>query len=118
MLSTPSCATIQRPRDPANIFPDQGRCSWTNAGDGQRPWLLDEFPESHADFTGSQLNSLNHLLPDDEVQGRIHHRKAAYIADYAERMAPTLAAEKASWAPAAGESLLEPLRVVLEPSSS
>ena len=26
-----------------------------------------------------------------------------------------LAAEKASWAPAAGEPLLEPLRVVLEP---
>ena len=41
--------------------------------------------------------------------------KAAYIADYAERMAPVLAAEKASWAPMAGESLLEPLRAVFEP---
>ena len=39
--------------------------------------------------------------------------KAAYIADYADRMAPVLAAEKARWAPAAGESLLEPLRAML-----
>ena len=30
-------------------------------------------------------------------------------------MAPVLAAEKASWAPAAGESLLEPLRALFEP---
>jgi UDP-MurNAc hydroxylase len=41
--------------------------------------------------------------------------KAAYISDYAERMAPVLAAEKSSWAPAAGESLLEPLRARFEP---
>ena len=30
-------------------------------------------------------------------------------------MQPVLAAEKAGWAPAAGESLLEPLRAVFEP---
>ena len=30
-------------------------------------------------------------------------------------MAPVLAAEKAGWAPAAGESLLEPLRAMFEP---
>jgi UDP-MurNAc hydroxylase len=41
--------------------------------------------------------------------------KADYIAAYAERMAPVLAAEKASWAPAAGEPLLEPLRAKFEP---
>jgi UDP-MurNAc hydroxylase len=72
-------------------------------------------PGSTADFTGPQLNSLTHPLPDDEVQAVFTIAKAAYIADYAERMAPTLAAEKASWAPAAGEPLLDPLRVVLEP---
>ncbi len=41
--------------------------------------------------------------------------KAAYIEDYAQRMAPVLAAEKAGWAPAEGESLLEPLRALFEP---
>ena len=41
--------------------------------------------------------------------------KADYIAEYAERMAPVLAAEKARWAPATGEPLLELLRARLEP---
>ena len=72
-------------------------------------------PGSTADFTGSQLNSLTHPMPDDDVQAIFTTGKAAYIADYAERMAPVLAAEKASWAPAAGESLLEPLRAAFEP---
>jgi UDP-MurNAc hydroxylase len=72
-------------------------------------------PGSTADFTGQELNSLTHPLPDDEVQAVFTAGKAAYIADYAERMSPVLAAEKASWAPAAGEPLLESLRVVLEP---
>jgi UDP-MurNAc hydroxylase len=42
--------------------------------------------------------------------------KAAYIDDMARRMAPVLAAEKASWAsPQPGASLLEPLRELFEP---
>ena len=41
--------------------------------------------------------------------------KAAYIEAYAQRMAPVLAAEKARWAPADGEPLLEPLRALFEP---
>ena len=41
--------------------------------------------------------------------------KADYIEAYAQRMAPVLAAEKARWAPAAGEPLLEPLRELFEP---
>jgi UDP-MurNAc hydroxylase len=44
--------------------------------------------------------------------------KAAYIASYADRMAPVLAAEKARWAPAGGDSLLEPLRTLFEPIMS
>ena len=72
-------------------------------------------PGSTADFTGSQLNSLTHPLPDDDVEAIFTTGKAAYIADYAERMAPVLAAEKARWAPAAGEPLLEPLRALFEP---
>ena len=72
-------------------------------------------PGSVADFTGSQLNSLTHPIPTDEVEAIFTTGKADYIAAYAERMAPVLAEEKASWAPATGESLLEPLRALFEP---
>lgn len=72
-------------------------------------------PGSVADFTGPQLNSLQHPLPTEEVEAIFTTRKADYIADYAERMAPVLAAEKGAWAPAAGEPLLEPLRALFEP---
>jgi UDP-MurNAc hydroxylase len=61
------------------------------------------------------LNSLQHPWPDEEVRAIFTSDKADYIARYAERMAPVLAAEKACWAPATGESLLEPLRARLEP---
>ena len=100
--------------DPANIFPDQMVFLDQMRTHGHDRGLL-MIPGSTADFTGPQLNSLTHPLPDDEVQAIFTTGKAAYIADYAERMAPVLAAEKARWAPAAGESLLEPLRAVFEP---
>ena len=100
--------------DPANIFPDQVVFLDQMRTHGHDRGLL-MIPGSTADFTGPQLNSLTHPLPDDEVQAIFTTGKAAYIADYAERMAPVLAAEKARWAPAAGEPLLEPLRAVLEP---
>jgi UDP-MurNAc hydroxylase len=61
---------------------------------------------------------LQHPLPDDEVEAIFTTGKASYIADYAERMAPVLAAEKASWAPAEGEPLLEALRAAFEPIMS
>ena len=100
--------------DPANIFPDQMVFLEQMRTHGHDRGLL-MIPGSTADFTGPQLNSLTHPLPDDEVQAIFTTGKADYIADYAERMAPVLAAEKARWAPAAGESLLEPLRAFFEP---
>jgi len=100
--------------DPANIFPDQAVFLDQMREHGHQRGLL-MIPGSRADFTGGQLNSLNHPLPEPNVQAIFTTGKAAYIAGYAARMAPVLAGEKASWAPEVGESLLEPLRKVFEP---
>ncbi len=100
--------------DPANIFPDQLVFLDQMRTHGHDGGLL-MIPGSIADFTGAQLNSLTHPLPEDQVAAIFTTGKAAYISDYAERMAPVLAAEKSRWAPAAGESLLEPLRARFEP---
>jgi UDP-MurNAc hydroxylase len=100
--------------DPANIFPDQMVFLDQMRSNGHDRGLL-MIPGSTADFTGSQLNSLTHPIPDDEAEAIFTTGKAAYIEDYARRMAPVLAAQKATWAPAAGESLLEPLRLRFEP---
>ena len=100
--------------DPANIFPDQVVFLEQMQAHGHHGGLL-MIPGSAADFTGSQLDSLTHPLPDAEVRSIFTAGKADYIARYAERMAPVLAAEKAGWAPAAGEPLLGPLREVFEP---
>ncbi|TQC47010.1 MBL fold metallo-hydrolase [Rhodococcus sp. WS4] len=103
--------------DPANIFPDQVVFLEQMRAHGHDRGLL-MIPGSIADFSGPQLNSLRHPMPDAEVEAIFTTGKAAYIADYAERMAPILAAEKAGWAPADGEPLLEPLRAVFEPIMS
>jgi UDP-MurNAc hydroxylase len=100
--------------DPANIFPDQMVFLDQMHAHCHDGGLL-MIPGSVARFSGSSLGSLRHPMPDDEVEKLFTTNKAAYIADYAERMAPVLAAEKASWAPDAGEPLLEPLRAVFEP---
>jgi UDP-MurNAc hydroxylase len=100
--------------DPANIFPDQVVFLEQMRTNGHDGGLL-MMPGTTADFTGSQLNSLQHPLADDDVQAIFTSGKAAYIAAYAERKAPVLAAEKANWAPAAGEPMLEPLRTLFEP---
>jgi UDP-MurNAc hydroxylase len=101
--------------DPANIFPDQVVFLDQMRRNGHDRGLL-MIPGSTAEFTGAQLNSLNHPVPDPE--SIFTDGKAAYIEEYAQRMAPVLAGEKARWAPAAGESLLEPLRARLEPIMS
>ncbi len=101
--------------DPANIFPDQVVFLDQMRRNGHDRGLL-MIPGSTAEFTGAQLNSLSHPVPDPE--SIFTTGKAAYIEAYAQRMAPVLAAEKARWAPAAGESLLEPLRARLEPIMS
>ena len=103
--------------DPANIFPDQMVFLDQMRTHGHDGGVL-LIPGSTADFTGSQCNSVIHPLPDDEVHAIFTTGKADYIADYAERMAPVLAAEKARWAPAGGDSLLEPLRAKFEPIMS
>ncbi|CAJ1494647.1 Rieske 2Fe-2S domain-containing protein [[Mycobacterium] burgundiense] len=100
--------------DPANIFPDQMVFLDQMRRHGHDAGLL-MIPGTVADFTGAQLNSLAHPLPTAQVEAIFTTDKAAYIEDYARRMAPVLAAEKARWAPAAGEPLLEPLRALFEP---
>ena len=100
--------------DPANIFPDQMVFLEQLRLHGHNGGLL-MIPGSVADFLGSQLISLTHPMPDAELEAIFTTGKAKYIADYAERMATVLAAEKAGWAPAAGEPLLEPLRARVEP---
>jgi UDP-MurNAc hydroxylase len=100
--------------DPANIFPDQVVFLDQMHNHGHDGGLL-MIPGSTADFTGSQLDSLKHPIPDDDVRAIFTTGKADYIAAYAERMAPVLAAEKAAWASATGEPLLEPLRELFEP---
>src|SRR6185312_7686116 len=100
--------------DPANIFPAQMVFLDQMHKHGQDGGLL-MMPGSVASFHGAQLDSLNHPLPHAEVEGLFTTGKAGYIADYAARMAPVLAAEKAGWASATGEPLLEPLRALFEP---
>ena len=100
--------------DPGNIFPDQIVFLEQLRLHGHHGGLL-MIPGSVADFTGSQLNSLTHPIPTDEVEEIFTTGKADYIAAYAEQMAPVLAAEKATWAPAVGDPLLEPLRARFEP---
>ncbi|CAM4389604.1 Putative Rieske 2Fe-2S iron-sulfur protein/MSMEI_6242 [Mycobacterium basiliense] len=100
--------------DPANIFPDQVVFLDQMRTHGHDRGLL-MIPGSIANFTGSELNSLDHPLPVDQVETIFTTGKAEYIADYAKRMAPVLAAERARWAPDSGEALLAPLRALFEP---
>ena len=100
--------------DPANIFPDQVVFLEQMRMHGHDRGLL-MIPGTTADFTGSQLNSLTHPVSDEEAEAIFTTGKASYIEAFAQRMAPVLAAEKASWAAADGEPLLEPLRAKFEP---
>ena len=103
--------------DPANIFPDQVVFLDQMRRNGHDGGLL-MIPGSTADFTGAQLNSMHHPIPEDEVEAIFTTGKADYIEAYARRAEPVLAAEKARWAPAQGEPLLEPLRELFEPIMS
>ncbi|HUO37190.1 MAG TPA: MBL fold metallo-hydrolase [Mycobacterium sp.] len=103
--------------DPANIFPDQMVFLDQLRAHGHSGGLL-MIPGSVATFAGRSCTSHCHPLPDAEVEAIFTVGKASYLADYAERMAPVLAKEKASWAPAGSEPLLEPLRALFEPIMS
>lgn len=74
------------------VFLDQMRAH------GQDGGLL-MIPGSTADFTGTTLNSLRHPLPAEQVEAIFTTDKAAYIADYADRMAPVLAAQRLAGPP-------------------
>ncbi|MDM1937405.1 Rieske 2Fe-2S domain-containing protein, partial [Mycobacteroides abscessus] len=100
--------------DPANIFPDQLVFLDQMRQHGHDKGLL-MIPGTVADFTASELNSLEHPVSTEEAEDIFGAGKAAYIEAYAQRMAPVLAAEKSSWAPAEGEPLLAPLRAKFEP---
>ncbi|MEB3064636.1 MBL fold metallo-hydrolase [[Mycobacterium] zoologicum] len=100
--------------DPANIFPDEMVFLDQMRRNGHDRGLL-MIPGTTASFTGAQLDSLTHPIPEADVEAIFTSGKADYIAAYADRMAPVLAAEKASWAPAAGPAMLEPLRALFEP---
>lgn len=95
-----------------NIFPDQIVFLEQMRQHGNDGGLL-MIPGSTVELSGSEL-TLTHPIPDAEVD-RIFSDKAAYIEDMAQRLAPVLAAEKATWAPAEGEPLLAPLKAKFEP---
>jgi UDP-MurNAc hydroxylase len=103
--------------DPANIFPDQVVFLEQLRRHGHQGGLL-MIPGSTADFSGARLDSLTHPVADEEAEAIFTTGKADYLEAYAQRMAPVLAAVKASWAPAAGAPLLEPLRARFEPIMS
>lgn len=98
--------------DEGNIFPDQIVFLEQMRQHGNNGGLL-MIPGSTVDLSGSEL-ALTHPIPDAEVD-KIFSDKAAYIEDMAQRLAPVLAAEKATWAPAEGEPLLAPLKAKFEP---
>ncbi|MDA4087823.1 MBL fold metallo-hydrolase [Mycolicibacterium hassiacum] len=100
--------------DPTNIFPDQMVFLGEMRAHGLNNGLL-MIPGSTAILAGNDLRSLQHPLPDDEVERIFTTGKADYIEAYAQRQAAVIAAEKAGWEPAEGESLLEPLRRKFEP---
>ncbi|MFE3257800.1 Rieske 2Fe-2S domain-containing protein [Nocardia sp. NPDC059091] len=96
--------------DEGNIFPDQIVFLDQMKIHGNEGGLL-MIPGSTADLRGKELNSLTHPVDPDTIYGD----KAAYIEAMAQRMAPVLAAEKATWAPAEGEPLLPALKAKFEP---
>ncbi|MGW5105396.1 Rieske 2Fe-2S domain-containing protein [Nocardia sp. NPDC004123] len=96
--------------DEGNIFPDQIVFLDQMKIHGNEGGLL-MIPGSTADLCGKELNSLTHPVDPDTIYGD----KAAYIEAMAQRMAPVLAAEKATWAPAEGEPLLPALKAKFEP---
>ncbi|EOM76653.1 (2Fe-2S)-binding protein [Rhodococcus rhodnii] len=99
--------------DEGNIFPDQIVFLEQMRIHGNTGGLL-MIPGSTVDLTGTQLLSLTHPIPDDDVE-KIFSDKAAYIEAMAQRMKPVIEAEKATWAPAEGEPLLDPIRAKFEP---
>jgi UDP-MurNAc hydroxylase len=100
--------------DPSNIFPDQMVFLDQMRRNGHDKGLL-QIPGTTSTFSGSELVSHEHPIPTEEAEAIFTTGKAQYIEDFAQRQAGVIAAEKAAWAPAEGEPLLEPLRELFEP---
>ncbi|RRQ29562.1 MBL fold metallo-hydrolase [Rhodococcus sp. Eu-32] len=98
----------------SNIFPDQMVFLDQMRRNGHDKGLL-QIPGTTSTFKGSDLVSHEHPIPTPEVEAIFTTGKAQYIEDYAQRQAGVIAAEKAAWASADGEPLLEPLRELFEP---
>ncbi|WP_067825878.1 Rieske 2Fe-2S domain-containing protein [Nocardia inohanensis] len=96
--------------DEGNIFPDQIVFLEQMRIHGNEGGLL-MIPGSTADLRGKELNSLTHPVDPDTIFGD----KAAYIEAMAQRFAPVIAAEKASWATEDDGPLLPRLKELFEP---
>ncbi|UGT40407.1 Rieske 2Fe-2S domain-containing protein [Nocardia yamanashiensis] len=96
--------------DEGNIFPDQIVFLEQMSIHGNDGGLL-MIPGSTVDLTGKTLNSLSHPVVPDTIYGD----KAAYIEAMAQRFAPIIAAEKASWANEDDGPLLGRLKDLFEP---
>lgn len=95
--------------DEGNIFPDQITFLEQMRIHGNEGGVL-MIPGSVAEVRGKEL-ALTHAVDPDSVYGD----KAAYIADMAERFAPVLAAQKATWASESEGPLLPQLKELFEP---
>ncbi|MFR9752729.1 Rieske 2Fe-2S domain-containing protein [Nocardia sp. 004] len=94
--------------DEGNIFPDQQVFLEQMDRHGNKGGIL-MIPGSVAEVRGSEL-TLTHPIDPAEI----YDDKAGYIERMAQRLAPVLAAEKATWATGTG-TLLEPLQKLFEP---
>ncbi len=83
--------------DEGNIFPDQQVFLEQLRIHGREGGLL-MIPGSVVDLKGSEHMTLTHPIPDEQVEA-IFTNKAAYIEDMAQRFAPVIAAQKATWLP-------------------
>lgn len=94
--------------DEGNIFPDQMVFLEQMKIHGNEGGIL-MIPGSVAEVRGAELSLTHPFEP-----GLIYDNKAEYIELMAQRLAPVLAAEKASWA-IGDERLLEQLQALFEP---
>ena len=101
---------------PTSIFPDQAtfleQMVAHGTDDGTKHRGLMMVSGSTVDLTGSELVSVEHPYAPDEVFGE---NKAAYLERMAEKFAPVIAAEKATWASEDTGPLLPALRELFEP---
>ncbi len=95
--------------DEGNIFPDQMVFLEQMSIHGNAGGVL-MIPGSVADVRGAELE-LSHPVDPDEIYGD----KAGYIEKMAQRLAPVLEREKATWAASGDEPLLPQLKELFEP---